>query len=149
MRFNRLKPILLLVLGFAVLGALFYYRDDLKDFTLFSAEKARIHFENFFFAAGSGVVRRMPISTIKTETELQLYIGPPFRDFKPEEWRAFWQLIYGAYPRVPAEKEGLPNKMRQLNREEIAFELAQLYPNPFSYFRPEHWQSFFDIVFGK
>jgi hypothetical protein len=56
--------------------------------------------------------------------------------------------MYGVYPKEPSGK-GLPNRMRQLNEEELARELVKRFPEPFEFFQPSHWKLFFDIVFKK
>lgn len=146
---TRILPKVLLPLGFLVLFLAVKYQQTLKDFWGFAVETAGIHFNNLFYQADSETERHRPLSLIETETELKLYIGEPFRHFNQMEWNGFWQLIYGGFPRGLPPREGLPNKMRQLTLDEIASELMKRYPEPFTYFKDEHWKMFFGIVLKK
>lgn len=89
------------------------------------------------------------MSLMERETELKLYIGQPFLDFTPKEWNDFWNLLYGTFPKDSPEREGLPQRLRQLTEDEIAFELMERYPAPFSYFQKNHWDTLFSIALKK
>lgn len=149
MRSKRILPKILLIAGFLALYLILKYQTSIKEFCSFNLEKLKIHFDNFFFAAGSGLERHRPFSLIEKETELKLYIGQPFINFDQDDWREFWNLIYGVFPEGIAEKPGLPKRVRQLTTDEITFELMSLYPNPLSYFKEEHWKTFFNIILKK
>jgi hypothetical protein len=146
MRVRRILPALFILLGFACLYLLVKFEQPLKGNVGFVLQKAAIHFENFFYFASDKKQRRRPVSTLKQETELKLYIGPPFRDFVRRDWHEFWRIIYGAYPKDKPEREGLPVRVRQLNEEELKEELIQRYETPFKFFYPEHWKMFFDLI---
>ncbi|MBL7151693.1 MAG: hypothetical protein ISS89_03785 [Candidatus Omnitrophica bacterium] len=122
------------------------YREQIRQFSSFHLYKARIHADNFFYGAGQGKKRHKPVALLQKETELQLYVGEPFRSFRKSDWREFWEIIYGAYPMEPPERPGLPRRVRQMDRGELAYELASRYPQPFAYFTPEHWKMFFSII---
>lgn len=145
----RIIPKILLPLGFLALFLVVKYQQTLKDFWVFAVDTAEIHFNNLFYQADSQNERRRPVSLLEAETELKLYIGEPFRHFNQRDWNGFWRLIYAGFPRGVLPREGLPNKMRQLTLDEIASELMQSYPEPFSYFKDEHWKVFFGIVLKK
>lgn len=146
---KRLLPKILLPLGFVLLFLIVKYQAPLKDFFLFSVETVRIHIDNLFYSAGSEVSRHRPVSLLQKETELKLYVGEPFKSFSQRDWNWFWRLIYGAFPRGIPEREGLPNRMRQLTMDEIASEIMKRYPEPFTYFKDEHWKMFFGIALEK
>lgn len=149
MRPNRVLPKILLIVGFSILFLIIKYQDSIKDFASFNLEKMKIHFDNFFSEEDSRITRHRPFSLLEKETELKLYIGEPFKSFTREDFNEFWHLIYGTFPKDIPDREGLPRKTRQLTSDEIAFELMSLYPQPFAYFKSEHWQTFFDIVLKK
>ena len=145
----RIIPKVLLPLGFLVLFLAVKYQRPLKDFWAFAVESAEIHFNNLFYQVDSEAGRHRPITLLETETELKLYIGEPFRSFNQRDWDGFWRLIYAGFPREAPPRGGLPNKMRQLTLDEIASELMARYPEPFAYFKDEHWKMFFGIVLKK
>lgn len=146
---KRLFPRLILPLGFVVLFLVVKYQVQLKDFFVFAVDSAKIHYDNLFYSASSEAKRHSPVSLVERETELKLYIGEPFRSFNQSDWNWFWRLIYGAFPRGEPEREGLPKKMRQLNFDEIASELMKRYPEPFTYFKDEHWKTLFGVALQK
>jgi len=149
MRLKRLLPPFLLIIGFAVLFFVIKYRESLQDLSSFNLEKLKTYVDNFFYESSPELKRRRPFSLTQKETELKLYIGQPFKDFSYSDWREFWNLVYGSFPKEPPEKEGLPPRMRQLTQDEIAFELMSRYSQPFAYFGTNQWQSFFGILFKK
>jgi hypothetical protein len=91
----------------------------------------------------------MPISLAMKETQLKLYFGQPFLNFSEDDWNTFWGIIYSGFARDEPERPGLPRRKRQLSPDEIALELANVYPSPFSSFREEHWRMFFEVIFSK
>jgi hypothetical protein len=146
MSFKRLLPSISLVIGFLVLALIFQFRDTIKDGLAFNLGKLGIYFDNFFSPVGSPPKRSRPLSLLQKETELKLYIGEPFRDFNKADWEKFWNVIYGGFPLEDAPREGWPKKIRQLADDEIAEKLARLYPQPFEYFKEEHWKIFFQVI---
>jgi len=146
---KKILPKIFLFLGFLALFIIVRYRVFLRERLLFEFERAKIHIDNFFFETGPGVTRKKPLSLLEREAELKLYVAEPFRSFSDNDWREFWDIIYLPQPIERLEKKGLPNKMRQLSEDEIAFELMERYPQPFANFREEHWKMFFGIIFKK
>lgn len=149
MQFRRHLPKIFIALGFLSLILIVKYQNYIKDIWSFNSEKIQIYFDNFFYGTSPEVKRHRLISTVKKETELQMYVGEPFKSFSRSQWREFWNFIYGAFPKEKPARAGLPNRMRQLTEDEIATELVSRYPMPFGYFKSNHWRMFFDIVFGK
>lgn len=149
MQFKRFLPKLLFAACLLLLFLIVKYQSYLKDAWSFNLEKVKIHFANFFYQTNSEPKRHRPVSLLQKETELKLYIGQPFIDFSKKDWNEFWNLIYGAFPREVADKQGLPKKIRQLTPDEISFELMSRYPQTFAYFRDSHWKTFFGIVLNK
>lgn len=143
MRFKKLLPRLGLIVGFLALLISMKFQNEIKDTASFFLEKIQISFDNFFYFSGSNPKRHRPLSTLTKETELTLYIGTPFRDFKRSDWNWFWDLIYGAFPKEKPDKEGLPLKLRQLDSDEIALKLIKRYPEVFANFKENHWRMFF------
>ena len=132
--------------GFLALALAIKYQNSIKDLWSFNIERFNIYFYNSFYQSNSEAKRKPPLSLINKEAELKLYIGAPFTSFNEEDWQKFWDIIYEAYPLVSPEREGLPNKVRQLTEGEIKDRLVSKYPTPFSYFKDNHWQSFFSII---
>ncbi|MDD5432344.1 MAG: hypothetical protein PHO70_05080 [Candidatus Omnitrophica bacterium] len=140
---------LFLIFGFVSLFLIFKFQGVLKDKGGFSLEKAKINFDNFFAKANPNLERKRPVAFSERESELQSYFGEPFTDFTREEWSQFWNLMYGLFPKEPAGKPGLPNKMRQLTEDEITSELISLYPQPFLMYQDSHWSSLYQVIFKK
>lgn len=149
MPFRKILPKILLLIGFLALVIIVRYREQITEFWFFNLQKVKIHTDNFLYESGSGVKRHKPVTFLEKETELQLYVGEPFRSFNRKDWGEFWGIVYGAYPMDTPEKKGLPRRIRQMDQEEIAYELALRYPQPFVYFTQEHWNIFFSIIFKK
>lgn len=149
MQFRRYSPRIFLISGIILLILIIKYQNVIRDVWLFNLGKFRIYFDNFFYETSSGPRRHRPLSLLERETELKLYIGEPFRNFSQRDWNKFWNLIYSAFPRETPERQGLPKRMRQLTLDEIASELMLLYPQPFTYFKESHWNTFFGIVLKK
>lgn len=149
MSFSRLKFRILLLLGFAALFAFIMYREQIKGLFIFGSDRVKATADNFFDPSASQVKRRRPVSLLERETELQLYIGEPFRDFNKQDWEWFWDLLYGVFPKDAPEREGLPKKYRQLTTGEIADQLIERYPQPFFNFTESNWQMFFQVAFKK
>lgn len=146
---KRALPGVLLFIGFLALFALIAYREQVKEFLSFNLRKAKIHTDNFSYESGSNPRRHRPLSTLEKETELALYVGEPFRSFGKKDWQEFWGLVYDAHPLDRTEQPGLPQRVRQMEPDEIAGELTQRYPQPFAYFSQENWRIFFSIAFSK
>jgi len=149
MRLKNFLPKILLLLGFVLLYFILSYQTSIKDFFSSAFKKGGIYYDNFVYPATAKSIRHKPITLVKKETELMLYIGEPFKSFSPDEWQEFWDLIYEAYPKEPSEEPGMPNRMRQLTTDEIASELMERYPQPFFSFTEEHWQVLFGVIAGK
>ncbi|MFH0935696.1 MAG: hypothetical protein V1828_02400 [Candidatus Omnitrophota bacterium] len=149
MPFKKALPRISLFVVLLALVMIIKYREEIRQFASFNLYKVKIHADNFFYGAGPGPKRHQPVALLQKETELALYVGEPFRSFRKSDWREFWEIIYGAYPMDAPEKPGLPRRVRQMDRDELAYELAMRYPQPFAYFTPEHWRIFFSIIFSK
>lgn len=138
-----------MVFGFLVLFLVLQFNSQIKNFIDYNKERIQTYGFNFFYMSGAGPKRYRPVSLLERETELKLYIGEPFKSFNQADWDDFWNLIYGAFPKDPPKKEGLPRRMRQLTLDEIRYELMLRYPTPFNYFKKEHWGMFFGIVLKR
>ena len=114
-----------------------------------TVESAKVCFDNLFYGVGAEPERQRPISMVDIETEISLYFGEPFRSFSEDDWNSFWSIIYDVFPREIPGRPDLPNKTRQLTINEITEELIKRYPNPFAYFKEEHWKAFFGVALKK
>lgn len=141
-------PKILLVLGFVLLFALLQYQGQLKDFWSLIIDKAAITYDNFFKPTGEIPERKRPLSFLKRQVDLQMFIGEPFKSFSEEDWNEFWNIVYGGFAMDEAGA-GLPRRMRQMSKEEIENALTERYPQPFAYFDERVWKQFFEILFSK
>jgi len=146
---KRFLPKLLLVCGFFSLFLVIIYQNQIKDFLKLNCDKAGKYVDYASHDLNLELERHKPLSLVKEETELKLYIGEPFRGFGRSEWESFWNIIYGIFPKTNPQEPGLVGKRRQLTEDEIVSELRDKYPQPFDYFQENHWDTFFRIIFKK
>ncbi|MBN3039254.1 MAG: hypothetical protein JW869_07570 [Candidatus Omnitrophica bacterium] len=100
----------------------------------------------YSFKESTFTSRRPPLTTIDLEESLKANLREPFGHFSPQEWRWFWNLIYGRH----LDESKWPRTTRQLTREEVEYELTVSYQNPFNYFQDEQWDIFWrHILKGK
>lgn len=149
MSFKRLLPKILLVAGFLSLLFIIKYQGQIKDLLGVNLDKAKDYVDYVSYDLNYEAKRHRPVSLLVRETELKLYIGEPFRDFNKSDWEKFWNIIYGVFPKGDLERPGLVSKRRQLTEDEITYELMKMYPQPFTYFRENHWKMFFGIISKK
>jgi hypothetical protein len=149
MSFKRLLPKFLLVAGFLSLFFIIKYQGQIKDLLGLNLDKAKDYIDYVSYDLNYEAKRHRPVSLLVRETELRLYIGEPFRDFNRSDWEKFWNIIYGIFPKAGPKEPGLVSKRGQLTEDEITYELMKTYPQPFTYFREEHWKIFFSIIFKK
>ena len=149
MSFKRLLPKFLLVAGFLSLFFIIKYQGQIKDLLGLNLDKAKDYIDYVSYDLNYEAKRHRPVSLLVRETELRLYIGEPFRDFNKSDWEKFWNIIYGIFPKAGPKEPGLVSKRGQLTEDEITYELMKTYPQPFTYFREEHWKIFFSIIFKK
>ncbi|MDD5409210.1 MAG: hypothetical protein PHC71_03880 [Candidatus Omnitrophica bacterium] len=146
---KRFLPKFLLVAGFLSLFLVIIYQNQIKDFLKLGCDRAGTYVDYASHDLNLELERHRPLSLVKEETELKLYIGEPFRGFSSREWADFWNIIYGIFPKTDPEEPGLVGKRRQLTEDEIISELKDKYPQPFDYFKENHWGMFFNIIFKK
>lgn len=92
---------------------------------------------NLFFAQ-----RQPPISFVEKEAKLSEFLPQVFGQFDSGEWRDFWALFY-----EPMEVEKGKYKVKKYrSKADIEEYLTMNYENPFSFFKPEHWAYFWEIV---
>lgn len=145
----KILPKIFLLLGFLALILVIQYQDKIKEIWESNLEKLNAHRENLLYSLGPELKRRRPISLVERETQLEANFPNPFVRFNEQDWNEFWNIIYGSFAVGEPEKPGLPKKVRQLEPAEIIEELKKLYPQPFNYFKDEHWQAFFGIILKK
>lgn len=144
---GKFLPVVLISSAIVLALTLFLAQDNLRqdwnDFT----ESIDIHIDNFMYTLSPE--RSKSISMLEKEQNLKLYVGQPFIDFSQSDWNKFWDILYGVYPVDYPENERLPARVRQLKRPEMEEKLKDLYPNPFGNFQQQHWQQFWQMIFGK
>lgn len=146
MRLN-LWPKLLIVCGIILVFVLYSTRENLRYDWDDLVENARIVRDNFIYSMNPE--RAKGITTLEEEVNLKTYVGEPFRSFRSSDWQEFWNVIYGVYPIDYSQNQRLAPRARQLTYPEMEARLKELYPNPFGYFKEEHWQQFWSVVLGK
>jgi hypothetical protein len=144
MRIKRLVYRILLALFLALTILVVHYREEIRNIFLYRTAWLRA-----FVDSDIQIVRHRPLSLLKKETELQLYIGPPFNEFNRRQWQDFWWLIYGLYYKELPQRPDLPKKLRQLTYDEIIEELKSRYSEVFVYFKDEHWGILFGLIAEK
>ena len=85
--------------------------------------------------------RVAPVTFIAKESRLRTFLPTVFGNFESDDWGQFWALIY-----TPVEEKGGFGAKRYRTKEEIESYLRNRYNDPFSYFKDEHWQSFWKII---
>jgi hypothetical protein len=140
-------PRIFIVFGIILALMLFFAQKNLQEDWDDLLESLSIYIDNFFY--GLNPKRSPPVSTLEKETGLKSYVGEPFISFSKSDWDGFWNILYGVFPRDYPDNERLPPRVRQLTLPEMEEELRKRYPHPFSYFQDEHWQQFWQILFGK
>jgi hypothetical protein len=139
MRPKKILPKIFLVCGLLLILLIIRFRKEIKEYPL-----------SYLGSIFSGLTyereRRAPLTFLEQEEKLKVYMGEPFAAFGEKEWQEFWNIIYGAFPKGPADKLGLSKKMRQLTTLEIERKLTALYPSPFEHFQDRQWQAFFSLI---
>ncbi|MFA4888255.1 MAG: hypothetical protein WC628_01590 [Candidatus Omnitrophota bacterium] len=144
MRRSGILPKIFLLLALVVIVLLYNHQVEIRNILLYNTDRLKAYLD-----ADVQIIRKRPVSTLKKETELQLYIGSPFTGFTRKEWNSFWDLVYGLYLREIPERPDLPKKPRQLTEEEIIQELLPRYSDPLAYFKEEHWKAVFGVIVGR
>ena len=88
--------------------------------------------------------RKRPLSSLAEEAKLSHLAQNVFGQFDPSQWGDFWDLIYDPIE----EEQGGSMVKRYRTQEEIESYLKYTYSKPFSYFKKEHWDYFWSIIFG-
>jgi hypothetical protein len=146
MKFS-LKPTLLISFGVIFALTLYFARGNLRQDWDDLVETFDIILNNF--TSQFNLERSRPINPIDKEENLKMVIGQPFLGFRRVDWEEFWNTLYGVFPLDYSDNERLPPRSRQLTYPEMEKRLKKLYPTPFSYFQDEHWQQFWQVIFGK
>jgi hypothetical protein len=87
--------------------------------------------------------RKAPLSFAGREGKLIHLAEKVFGQFDSSQWKEFWDLIFEP---IEEERDGSKAK-RYRTKEEIESYLKYNYSNPFSYFREQHWEYFWGVVF--
>lgn len=87
--------------------------------------------------------RNPPMSLLVAKTKLENFFPDQFvKTLKQDDWDYIFSLIYEPV----SEKQRDFTVKRYLTKEEIEQDLIYQYDFPFSYFRQQHWDYFWDIV---
>lgn len=89
--------------------------------------------------------RKRPITFIKQETSLKMFLPDFFGEFSYADWQKFWVLFYEP---MKEKQQGFIVK-RYRSKEEVEEYLAYRYSEPFSHFQKQHWDYFWSIVLQK
>lgn len=140
-------PKLLILFGIALAFMLYFANRNLREDFDALVENAEIFIDNLSYTMSPE--RSKSISTLEKETNLKYYVGEPFISFRKADWDKFWDILYGIFPVEYPEDERIAPRIKQLNYSQMETRLKEWYPNPFSYFQDQHWQQFWQIIFGK
>jgi hypothetical protein len=88
--------------------------------------------------------RKPQLTYIEKEAYLRMFAPDLFGNFSEDDWQKFWAIIYKP---VEDKKTGFGAK-RYRTKEEIEEILVTQYPNPFSYLKQEHWNTFWQNIIG-
>ena len=89
---------------------------------------------------------KKPLSTYAAEEKLVIYFPEPFGNSSRGDWDKFWEFIYGTHVTDEYGKDFFPKRRRQLTKKELEEVLVKEYPVPFSYFKAQHWQEFWQEI---
>ena len=87
--------------------------------------------------------RKRPLSSLAEESKLSHLAKDVFGQFDPPQWDDFWDLIYNPIE----EEQGGSMVKRYRTQKEIEDYLKYTYSKPFTYFKKEHWDYFWSIIF--
>ena len=141
------KPKILIFSGIMLAFTIYVMRDNLRKDCDDLIETFDIILNNF--SSRFNLERSRPINPIDKEENLKMLLGRPFIHFKRADWEEFWEILYGVFPVDYSDNQRLPPRSRQLTYSEMEERLKRLYSTPFDYFQDEHWQQFWQTVFGK
>lgn len=91
--------------------------------------------------------RRKPLILSTKEMTLRQFHPDFFKKFDKNEWREFWDIIYGQHPLIEFKSEKLERADRSLYLQEIQAVLIDRYPEGFVNFSQEMWSQFWMQIF--
>lgn len=89
--------------------------------------------------------RKVPVTVIDRQAKLEAFIPQVFENYTEQDWREFWNLIYG-YQR---EGEGIIKQKVYRSKEEIEDYLKYYYPDPFNFMQAQHWDYFWSLALRR
>ena len=92
--------------------------------------------------------RSKPLISMEREMTLQVFYPGLFKNFDKNDWKRFWNIVFGTFPSIDFENEKLPDAQRNLYIQEAQEELGVQYPALFGNFTEENWKEFWQVVFG-
>ncbi|MBN3040726.1 MAG: hypothetical protein JW867_06325 [Candidatus Omnitrophica bacterium] len=143
--------IALLILGLMIWGVVKFKDSSTYYSWQGSAKKVKKTADDFIQARKNTIQmelnpeRKRPLTFIKKEEMLRIYVPDVFEGFSEKAWADFWDFIYSPVK----DNSGTFATKKQRPKEEIEAYLIYRYPKPFSYFRQDHWFYFWEIVLGE
>lgn len=92
--------------------------------------------------------RGRPLVLSGQEISLKQVYPDFFKKFNKEDWREFWDIIYGSHPLVEFDNEMLAEGGRNYFMQEVQRVLAIRYPEFFSSFSTGAWDIFWKQIFN-
>lgn len=145
-----IKKLILLIIGLGVLTLMLFgllkiaghpaIEDSRESF------KTRLDIVLNNFVGSISPQRSYPLTTLEMEESLKTYLAVPFRDFNQDNWKWFWNLLYGS---IEEDTGTWPKRKRQLTREEIQNSLAYYYSQPFGGFGDQQWAIFWQRILKR
>lgn len=130
------------IINFHKIDRLNSLKSTISSWFGFTKQRVDVFKHNLSFTLAPG--RKRPLSFLNREAKLIHLAKDVFGQFDPSQWDDFWKLIYDPVE----ESQGSLKVKRYRSQEEIEYYLEDTYFNPFSYFKKEHWDYFWSIVFG-
>jgi len=142
-----IKKLILFIIGLSVLALAVFGLLKLAGHPLIEGSRAgfksRLDIILNNLAGSISPQRSYPLTTVDMEASLKTYLVVPFGAFHQDDWKWFWNLLYGT---IEEDSGAWPKRKRQRSREEIQNSLAYYYSQPFGAFGDQQWTSFWQYV---
>jgi hypothetical protein len=85
---------------------------------------------------------------MEREMTLQVFYPDFFNRFNQNDWRKFWDIIYGTKSLIDFRNQNLPEAQRNFYIQEAQHELSLQYPGFFTNFNQQQWEEFWQVIFA-